>query len=87
MPSQRLTGYVRITGPDGTREHETFTCAHCQRIVHVPPRADPASMGGVCKQCMGLICPACAARGRCDPFERKLEREEARARLLRSAGV
>jgi len=69
------------------QEHETFTCAHCQRIVHVPPRAAPASLGGVCKQCMGLVCPACVAAAQCDPFEKKLGRAEARSRFLRSAGL
>lgn len=85
--SQRLTGYARTTGPGGVEEHETFTCGHCQRIVHVPPRAAPASLGGVCKLCMRLVCPSCNARGKCDPFERKLEREEARERSRRSMGV
>jgi hypothetical protein len=85
--SQRLTGYFRKTGPNGVEEGETFTCAHDQRLVRVPPRADPAAMGGVCKVCMGLICPRCVASGKCDPFEKKLEREEARGRLLRSAGL
>jgi len=85
--SARVTGYARITDPGGTREHDTFTCAHCQRIVHVRPRADPASCGGLCKLCMGLVCPRCNARTRCDPWEKKMERAEARDRFLRSAGL
>ena len=84
MPSQRLTGYCRVSGPDGVEEFETFTCAHDQRIVRVSKRADPASCGGVCKMCMGLICSKCAASGKCDPFEKKLEREEAADRFRRA---
>ena len=51
----------------GVRHHEaeidTYTCFHCCRIVHVPVRADPANIGGLCKQCMGLVCSRCYAKG------------------------
>ena len=84
---RRPGGYAVITGPDGTVEADTFTCFHCQRIVHVPPKADPAQLGGMCYQCMKLVCPRCVGLGDCSPFERKLEAMERRADALRSYGV
>jgi hypothetical protein len=84
---RRPGGYAVITDPDApVREIDTFTCGHCNRVVHVPPRCDPATLGGQCKMCMTLICPACAGKPGCDPFEKKLERMEARGRALRSYG-
>jgi hypothetical protein len=69
-------GYACIVDPDeGIREADTFTCFHCQQIIHVKPKMDPADMGGLCKLCMKLICPRCVG-GRCDPFFKRVEREE-----------
>lgn len=70
----------------GTNEMDTFSCGHCGSIVHVPARTDPANLGGLCKQCMRLICPRCLDKG-CEPLERKLERAEERDRTLRSYGL
>ena len=70
------SGYERYESPDGVREWSTFTCQHCNKVVRVPMHADPAEIGGLCKVCMGLVCPRCAGLGRCDPFEAKLERVE-----------
>lgn len=67
-------------------ECDTFTCAHCQHIVHVPPRADPASCGGLCGHCNGLICPKCVGK-ECRPFLQQLEEAEAREAARRSYGV
>ena len=94
-------GYVTITSPiaskaylngrgiveieEGTFESDTFQCGHCQRHVHVPPRADPNFIS-MCRVCMRLICSAEECK-KCDPFEKKLEREEARERALKSYGV
>ena len=77
-----LTGLGTLYGPDGIKEKATFTCAHCQNIRRVEPYCDPADLGGLCKICMGVICEKCVGRG-CDPFEKKLERSEARGRALR----
>ncbi len=53
-------GYARIDHPDGAAiEFDTFTCAHCNRVTHVAARQRPEDIGGLCKQCMGLICPGC----------------------------
>ena len=81
----REGGYLVGHGPSGEiTERSTFSCAHCNRIVIVKPKCDPADLGGLCKQCMKLICPGCHDRGNCDPLEKKLERAEARDRFLRS---
>lgn len=79
-------GYAVITSPDRVDEMDTFTCSHCNSIRHVRARQDPASIGGLCKVCMGLICERCVG-GACDPFVEKLKREEARYDALRSYGL
>lgn len=89
---RRPQGYSVLTDPEApTIERDTFTCAHCQRIVQVPPRADPASMGGICGGCAGLICPACTDRrqkgGPCIPWEEQMNRQLARQDALRSYGL
>lgn len=66
------TGYATISGPEGIQEIDTFTCFHCNSIVHV--KGDP---GGFCRHCMKLICPKCVGQG-CTPFLKKLERWENR---------
>ncbi|HEY8926409.1 MAG TPA: hypothetical protein VIU64_18635 [Polyangia bacterium] len=89
---RRPQGYATIVDPDKpTVERDTFTCAHCNCIVTVEPRQDPATMGGVCRMCSSsspaYICAACVDLGTCVPFERRLEAEESRGRLLRAAGI
>ena len=73
----------------GTRFHrhtegeiDTFTCEHCNRIVHVPVRADPANIGGMCKQYMGLVCPPCLEKRTCTPWEKQMAIMESRERLI-----
>lgn len=68
-------------------EFDTYRCGHCGSMRHVRARERPEDTGGLCKQCMQLICPRCLSTGRCDPLEKKLERAEARDRALRSYGV
>lgn len=69
-------GYAVYTDPDRTVERRSFTCQHCNRLTLVAPGADPADIGGLCKVCMGLVCPRCAGIDRCDPVEAKMERAE-----------
>lgn len=83
---RRPQGYAVITSPDGVRECDTITCGHCQRIVHVGARKRVEDIGGLCKSCMRPICGPCVDKGNCDPFEKKLERAEARDIALRSYG-
>lgn len=71
---------------EGFQEFDTFTCGHCSRVQHVRARENPEDTGGLCKQCMKLICPRCVNSGKCDPLEKKLERAEARDIALRSYG-
>ena len=68
-------------------EVDTFTCEHCCRVVHVPPRQDAANIGGLCKQCMGMICPRCVDKGVCRPWEKQMEEREAKYEARRSYGV
>ena len=73
------TGYATLTGPFGgsVKEADTFTCAHCNTIVHITYRHPVEDLGGRCSICDGLICSRCVATGQCDPFEEKLKRMEA----------
>jgi hypothetical protein len=80
--SQRVV--VNGTVIDTEVEADTFSCAHCQFVVVVKPFCDAADAGGLCKCCMGLICPHCVDLGTCTPIERYLEIEEAKAQFLRS---
>lgn len=83
----REGGYA-VTFDVGGMQNEcsTFTCFHCNRIVLVKPKCNPDDLGGTCRLCMKMICPQCVDLG-CTPFEKKLERWEARDRALRSYGV
>lgn len=78
---RRPGGYAVSIGDDGVKEFDTFTCCHCSVIVFLKPNSDP---GGFCRLCMKPACAKCADTGKCDPFEKKLEREERRAQLMRA---
>lgn len=69
--------YMVTTEPEGVTEGDGFVCGHCQKIVHVPPYADPAALGGQCKSCDRLICPRCVGGG-CRPIEKWLDEVERR---------
>lgn len=76
-------GDVTVVDPLTRQRHvateiDTFSCGHCQRIVHVPPRADPASVGGGCYVCQRNICPRCVNLGFCRPWEEMIASMEAR---------
>lgn len=78
-------GYAVIFEADGSKkEADTFTCAHCQRVVAVKPKAPPSESGGWCGRCAKPICAGCAVGGTCTPFEKQLERIESRGRLLKA---
>lgn len=86
----KVQGYATWTDPDlgtTTKERDTFTCCHCNKIVFIEPKADPSTLGGFCRLCMKGVCPTCHNKGTCTPFEKKMEKDEARARLLKSIGV
>jgi hypothetical protein len=77
------TGYATLVDPaffgGHPKEADTFTCAHCNRIVHVKPLKPLDDLGGWCSFCAGLICRSCVGERRCDPFEEKLKRWEAKS--------
>lgn len=68
-------------------ELDSVTCAHCNRVVLIPARADPSTLGGFCRLCMKHVCGPCADWVTCVPYERAMERAEQRERFLRSVGV
>jgi hypothetical protein len=98
---RRAGGYATITSPEPTRvnfdrlrceiigegfhEVDTYTCEHCNRIVHVKPGAIPEELGSMCRNCMKMVCPLCAPRG-CIPWLKQLEIAERRGLALRSYG-
>ena len=59
---------------------DTLTCAHCNRLY---PKPKPSDQFGFCHMCFKPVCLKCGKLDRCDPFEKKLERMEARDRLLK----
>lgn len=95
-------GYAVITSPEkarvtfdkmrcedvcaGVNERDTFSCVHCNRVVHVRPKASMDEVGSMCRNCMKMVCPKCAS-GPCVPFMKKLELEEKRFQALRSYGL
>lgn len=82
----RPGGYATLTSPDGLKEADTFTCGHCNAIRHVKAGQDPASIGGLCKCCMELICERCVGE-ECVPLMKRIEQEEKRYEALRSYGL
>ena len=83
-------GYVQIVGADTSianfdgfrcerigmnHEADTFTCVHCNRIVHVKTKAPMDEVGSMCRNCMQMVCPTCAD-GPCVPYMKKIEEME-----------
>jgi len=86
-------GYAVITNRATGRiekEADTYTCSHCQRIIHVPSGKKIEEVGDICRGCMAVICRRCSdiRAGRipdvassgsgpvCVTFMRKIEAEE-----------
>lgn len=80
------------------REEDTITCGHCQALVFIKPgtgatvyrifdeeawtwREEP---GAFCRICMRAVCLQCHAYGGCLPWEKMLDRMEAKDRFVRS---
>jgi hypothetical protein len=67
----------------GTTEADTFTCAHCNRIIHVRPRAAPDEFGSMCRNCMKMVCPDAACNKDCIPFMKRIEQAEKKDMMRR----
>lgn len=95
-------GYGLIVEPGApVQEFDSCQCGHCQKVIFVKPRSASTvylittgvpgrfkeEPGAFCRVCMRPVCLPCHAQGTCTPFERALERSEARDRFLRSAGL
>jgi hypothetical protein len=68
-------------------EQDSFSCFHCNKVVFVEAKCDPADLGGLCFLCWKLVCPECHAKGNCDPLEEKLARQESAYHARRSYGI
>ncbi|HEU4727692.1 MAG TPA: hypothetical protein VFT22_07380 [Kofleriaceae bacterium] len=85
--ARREQGVAEWTHAGGQQlARPTFTCCHCGNVTIVPERARAEDCGGFCRQCMKPTCTSCADKG-CTPFEREIERQEARGRLLAAMGL
>jgi len=86
MRLRGTSGYATLYDPGfkggHPREADTFTCGHCNKIVHVKVKGSLEDLGGRCSVCDALICPNCVKSGRCDPMEEKLKRLEVRKSYL-----
>lgn len=95
----RAQGYAVTSEPGRADvEEDTITCAHCNGIVFLTPGFIlHDEQVRKCTTCDRFICPSCGGtdlvfndetgkveRAACDPFEKKLERMEARDRFRRS---
>jgi hypothetical protein len=84
---RKAQGYACIVDPvTGTRETDTFTCNHCQKVVAVKPGASPTDLGGYCGGCSKMICPKCVGKG-CTPWEKIMDAMERDYERRRSYGL
>lgn len=63
-----------IEAPDivrGTREFNTMTCAHCNRVVVLNPERTRAR--GSCLKCMAYVCDHKVCLTECNPFMQSVE--------------
>lgn len=84
-------GYARVLDPalGKPQEADTVTCAHCQRIVHMHDLKTGKRLSGVLVHCHGCdraVCVPCAEQAKCVMIEQRVERIEARGRLLAAMG-
>jgi hypothetical protein len=65
-------------------EIDTWTCAHCNHVVHAPTRKRDTDYF-FCRNCMARICDPCADHP-CVPFMKQVEAQEERTRRLQAYG-
>jgi len=81
---RNANGYGVIIGPGGVVEEiDTFTCCHCNGIVHVHAGMKPDELGSWCTLCGQMHCAKLTCRT-CFPFEKRMERAEAVYRAKKS---
>ena len=81
-------GVFICTGASGKESHvDAYRCGHCGLPKAVRVKHRDTDIGGWCRVCDSNVCPACMISGRCDPFERAIERIEAKGTALRSYGL
>ena len=78
---RRPHGYVTIVDPDGMREFDSLRCCHCQKMWLVKPGS--GNRRGWCSLCGDVTCgaPACQP---CVPFEKQLDMQERREKLMQA---
>lgn len=90
MARKGVTGYATLFMPDApVKEFETFTCNHCNKGRPVKPGNNYLDgVGDLCYGCDSPVCEGCARRlaqgFKCEVFEVKLARYEARERFRAS---
>jgi hypothetical protein len=77
----REGGHVEVLLDGKTTVFPTFTCNHCQRITPKPRGGEDS---GFCMSCFRPVCLRCGALNVCTPWEKQMERMEARARARAS---
>lgn len=78
------SGYATITDPDVPfQEWDTITCCHCNCVVLLDGKQEV----GFCLRCMKPECGKTECGNVCRPFEKWLEKMEAKDRLLKQIGV
>lgn len=83
-------GEATVSDERGTRRRSTATCAHCSRLVEIPPGELPEQrLMGRCFYCWdekrplsGLICAECVRKGVCEREIEKLERAVEKRRAV-----
>jgi hypothetical protein len=84
----RPDGVFICTDAEGRETHtDSYRCGHCGLPQAVRMKTRDTDIGGWCRNCTSNVCPRCMVSGRCDPFEKAIERVEARGRALRSYGL
>jgi hypothetical protein len=81
-------GYACIVDPDtGLRETDTYTCAHCNKVIHAPVNKKLEEVGDFCRNCMKVICAFCADKRVCTPLMKQIEAMEERDYRRRQMGL
>jgi hypothetical protein len=69
----RPQGYSLIIDPEtGNVEHDTITCAHCNKVKRLKAFIRPDEQEGFCRKCMAYVCRDCAGKP-CNPIMKQVE--------------